>query len=98
MDISPLTEEEKVIYRARLKHSMFRELRSLYIRLNKENGLTYKDVADRLMIDEELVSKRLSGNVSMTLNNMCDMARAMGARLDVSVLYPISTTTTTTTG
>lgn len=94
----PMTEEEKAGYRARLKDRLFRELRGVF-RRRKERGLTQKEIARRLGIDEALVSKRLRGEANLTLDTLCDLARAMDARIDVKVtpLDAVAMAATTTT-
>lgn len=81
----PMSAEQRQAYRLRLKSKLFRDIRGLFHRLNKEKGLTQKEIARRLEIDEALVSKRLRGDANLTLNTLCDLARAMDARVDVKV-------------
>lgn len=100
LDVHPFTDEEKEAYRLRFKHSLFRQIRALFKR-RKEQGLTQKGIALRLGIDEALVSKRLRGEANLTLASLCDLARAMDARLepvvrpleDVMLIQPEDTKT-----
>lgn len=81
----PFKKEELEAYRARVKFGIFRGLRAFFRRRQNEAGLTQKEVARLLGTDEALISKRLKGEANLTLDTLCDLARSMGARLDVKV-------------
>ena len=81
-----LTEDQKLTFRARLKYQLFGELRKTFDRLRSEENLTQEEIAFVLDIDKSLVSKRLGGETNMTLDTISDMARAIGARVEVKVL------------
>ena len=83
--LPPLSDEEKRTYRARFKQALFNQLRETFRRLQKEEGLTQDEIARRLGVDKSLVCKRLSGDANLTLNTICDLTRAMGARLDAKI-------------
>jgi transcriptional regulator with XRE-family HTH domain len=43
-----------------------------------ENGLTQRELAETLGVDESLISRRLSGPGNITLRTLCDLYTAMG--------------------
>lgn len=80
-----MTEEAKQVYRARLRLQLFTELRALFRRRQRETGLTQNEVADRLGVDDAVISKRLNGEANLTLNTVSDLARAMEGLVDVKI-------------
>lgn len=88
-DLPPLKKEEKELYRARFKQDLFRQIRAIFRRLQDEQKVTQRDLARRLSTDEALVSKRLRGEANLTVDTLCDLARAMDARLE-AVVRPLS--------
>ncbi len=87
--IVPLGAEEKAIYRARLRSALFHKLRALYRRRKREWGWTQRDLAQRVDTDPAVVSRRLKGRENVTLDWICDFARALDARVEVSIV-PLS--------
>lgn len=81
----PMTEEDKLFYRARLTGKLWKSVRRLFLKREKEQGLTQKELARRLGADPGRVSKLLRGDANVTVNTLCDMARAMDARVEVEV-------------
>lgn len=84
-DLAPLSEEAKATYRTRLRFSLFRKLRALYRQRKQAWGLTQRDLAARLNTDPAVISRRLKGEENVTLDWVCDFARAMDARVDVKI-------------
>ena len=80
-----LSNEEKGFHRACLRLDLFKALRSLYRKRKLERGLTQKELAARLNTDPAVVSRRLKGEDNVTLDWVCDFARALDARVDVSI-------------
>ena len=81
-----MPEHERAYYRTRLRYQTFTEIRELFERLEKEEGLTQKKIAERLGTSPSLISRRLNGQANLTLDTLCDLARAMGARLETKAV------------
>lgn len=85
MNRKQLTESEKATYRARLRTALFNELRAIFRRRKKEEGIKQKDIAARLNVDPGIVSRRLKGEENVSLDWVSDIARAMDARVEVNI-------------
>jgi transcriptional regulator with XRE-family HTH domain len=83
--LEPLREGDKAMFRARLRNALFDELRSLFRRRKKEEGIKQKDIAARLDVDPGTVSRRLKGEENVSLDWVSDIARAMDARVEVHI-------------
>jgi transcriptional regulator with XRE-family HTH domain len=83
-----IPERELLSYRAEVKGEIFRQIRQR-LRLLQEEGLTQKDLADRLGMDPGLLSRRLKGEQDMRLETLSDLARGLDCRIDVS-LVPVT--------
>lgn len=83
------SEDEKALYRARLRITLFRKLRAFFRRMKQERGWTQRDLAARLQVHPSVISRRLKGEENVTLDWVCDFARAMDARVEVSIV-PLS--------
>ncbi|MFD2233336.1 helix-turn-helix domain-containing protein [Phaeospirillum tilakii] len=81
-----MSDDEKLLYRMRFRHETYKKLDALFRRLAVERGLTQKAIAEILGVSESLISKRLNGQANMTMDTLCDLARAMGARLQADVV------------
>lgn len=89
LDVRPISDEEKELYRARLRVGVFRKVREFYRHVKREKGWTQRDLAARLQVDPAVVSRRLKGEENVTLDWICDFARAMDARVEVRIV-PLS--------
>ena len=66
-------------------HGLLGEIQRAYRRVHEKEGLTQKDIAQRLNRDQGFISRRLRGQQNMTVRTMNNIARAMGCRLNVSL-------------
>ena len=79
-----ILDEELEVFRAALKRKLHSQIYRIFLKLKKTTGLTQKDIAERLNIDQALVSKRLRGDANITLDTISDLARAMEATIELS--------------
>ena len=87
-----ISEEAVQVYRARFRQQISQALREFF---NKESywcGLTEKDIAARLELSEITITKRLSGNMNLSLTDISDLARAMGGRAELHIVKPVKET------
>ena len=83
-----LSRSDLEFYRAQLRQRLHREMRRVFERLNKEEGLTFSEIARRLGVNRSVVTRRFKGRTNLTLDVLSDMFRAMGARPNfVAELY-----------
>jgi transcriptional regulator with XRE-family HTH domain len=61
------------------------------------SGLTQKELAETLGVDEALVSRRLNGPGNITLKTLCDLYTAMGREPLENFMMPIRELTTPST-
>jgi transcriptional regulator with XRE-family HTH domain len=83
-----ISKRELAAYRADVKGSIFRQIRELFSNL-KEGGLTQKQFASRIDMDEGQLSRRLRGEYDLQLETLSDLARGLECRIDVK-LIPIA--------
>ena len=86
--VVPIPERELAVYRAEVKGEIFRDIRHLLYE-KKQDGFTQKQLAQRLGIDEGLLSRRLKGENDLQLETLCDLARGLDCKLEVQVV-PLS--------
>ncbi len=79
-DSSKLTKMDYEFYRAELRQHLHREMRRVFERCKRDDGLTYSELANRLGVHRSVITKRFKGHVNLTLDVLSDMFRAMGAR------------------
>lgn len=75
-----ITREKLLLYQALFRRSVLREVRRLFHNAAKTEGLTQKQIANRLGVSRSLISKRLNGHTNMTLDTLSDLVHAMRAR------------------
>ncbi len=75
-----LPEIEFLRYRAEVKGDLFRQVHARFQEM-KEKGLTQKQLAKRLGMNEGQLSKCLKGQRDFRLETLSDLARALGCRI-----------------
>jgi len=88
--VVPISQRELLTYRADVKGSIFRQIRERFAHL-KQTGVTQKDLAIKIGMNEGQLSRRLRGDYDLRLETLSDLARGLGCRIDVK-LAPLSST------
>jgi transcriptional regulator with XRE-family HTH domain len=83
-----IPESELAAYRAEIKGEIFRDIRHV-MHEKQQNGFTQKQLAQRLGVDEGLLSRRLKGENDLQLETLADLARGLDCKLEVEVV-PLS--------
>ena len=87
-----MTDEEKLLYAARLKGQVLRKLTAAFIDAKKKFGWTQRDVASRMGVDESEISHILSGKrKNLSLEKIAIYARAMNRRAEINFIDPEDT-------
>ena len=87
-----MTDEEKLLYAARLKGQVLRKLTVAFIDAKKKFGWTQRDVASRMGVDESEISHILSGKrKNLSLEKIAIYARAMNRRAEINFIDPEDT-------
>lgn len=81
-----MTQDELGYFRALLRQDLFTSVRLLFEQRRREEGLTQRELAKRIGINEALVSRRLAGETNITLDTMSDLARGLGGRIEFRVV------------
>jgi len=84
-----MTEEQKLLYAARLKGQVLRKLTIAFIDAKKKFGWTQRDIAKRMGVDESEISHILSGKrKNLSLEKIAIYARAMNRRAEIHLIDP----------
>jgi transcriptional regulator with XRE-family HTH domain len=83
--VGRIPERELAVYRAEVKGEIFRDIRQV-LHEKKKDGFTQKQLAQRLGIDEGLLSRRLKGENDLQLETLADLARGLDCKLEVQVV------------
>ena len=83
--VGRIPERELAAYRAEVKGEIFRDIRHV-LHEKKQAGFTQKQLAQRLGIDEGLLSRRLKGENDLQLETLADLARGLDCKLEVQVV------------
>jgi transcriptional regulator with XRE-family HTH domain len=83
ISISP---EDFKRFSALLTRSLFRQIVDAFEFRVQNDGLTRKELADRLGVDKSVLSRRLNGTCNYTLETLSDMARAMDFKPEVKLV------------
>jgi transcriptional regulator with XRE-family HTH domain len=82
--VTPISKQELLEYQADVKGSIFRQIRLTFARL-KQSGLTQKDLATKIGMNEGQLSRRLRGDYDLRLETLSDLARGLDCRIDVKL-------------
>src|SRR5258706_10783210 len=80
-----IPEHELLVFQEALKEDIFHQIRRLFNVL----GITQKELAERLGIDEGALSRRLRGDHDMRIDTLSDLARGLGCRIR-ALLQPLA--------
>ena len=91
--IEVISEAAVQVYRARFRQQISQALRAFFRKESAWSGLTEKDIAARLELSEITITKRLSGDMNLSLTDISDLARAMGGRAELHIVRPMKEAT-----
>lgn len=77
--MKPLTKEAKLQHRCDFYAGCLRQVRALF----QYQNLTYAELGLRLRLNELVVKRMLEGEVTLTMNRISDLIRAMEARPEI---------------
>ena len=84
-----ISEREYLAYRAEVRNTIFRQIHRR-LRELKKDGFNQKRMAARLGMNEGQLSRILKGESDLRLETLSDLARALGCRIDTTLL-PLET-------
>jgi hypothetical protein len=81
-NLDPIKDREKFYYRQRNKNRLFEKIVLLFAEEAERNGVTKKQIAERLKSDPAQITRWLSAPGNLTLDSISDILLALGAEMD----------------
>lgn len=86
VELGVIPKRELLAYRVEIKGEIFRQIRREFNRLKDGCNFSQKKLAQRLSLDEGLLSRRLQGEHDMQLESLSDLARGLDCKLHVKLV------------
>lgn len=81
----PIREREKFYFRQRNKNRVFEKIVALFADEAEKNGVTKKQIAERLHSDPAQITRWLSAPGNLTLDSISDILLALDAEMDYEI-------------
>jgi len=82
----PLDDRDIFYFRQRQKNRLFTKLAAFYEEAARRDGITKRDIAEKLKRDPSQITRWLSAPSNLTLDTVSDLLLALGAEIDHEIV------------